>query len=96
LLKRRLLLRHDHCTVVPHALFAEEILAGALNARRIVAPQLRLKLCLVVRRDLPASDARSIETRVLALAAPTTPKRAAPKNSRPNKPSAKFPAKFPT
>ncbi len=91
LLKRRLLLRHDHCTVVPHALFAEEISAGALNARRIVAPQLRLKLCLVVRRDLPASDARSIETRVLALAAPTPPKRTAPKNSPRMKPSAKFP-----
>jgi LysR family nitrogen assimilation transcriptional regulator len=82
LLKRRLLLRHDHCTVVPHALFAEEIGDGTFNARRIVAPQLRLELCLVVRRDLPAADARLIETRVLALAAPTAKRRGPPKTPR--------------
>lgn len=82
LLKRRLLLRHDHCTVVPHALFAEEIGDGTFNARRIVAPQLRLELCLIVRDDLPAADTSLIETRVLALASPTAKKRVARKSRR--------------
>ncbi len=82
LLKRRLLLRHDHCTVVPHALFAEEIAAETFNARRIVAPQLRLGLCLIIRADLPAADAELIETRVLTLAAPNAKKRAVTKSAR--------------
>ncbi len=88
LLKRRLLLRHDHCTVIPYALFAEEIATSVLSARRIVAPQLRLKLCLVVRRDLPAADARLIESRVLALATPAAVK-PSKRNSAPARQSRK-------
>lgn len=66
-LKRRLLLRHAHCAIVPHALFAEDIAAGILNARRIVKPQLRRRLCLIIRDDLDTDAVRLVKGRIMSL-----------------------------
>jgi LysR family nitrogen assimilation transcriptional regulator len=71
-LKRRLLLRHDQCTVVPHALFADEIAGGILKARRIVEPRLRRRLCLIYRQDLAPALVHLLRTRLLPLALAAT------------------------
>lgn len=66
-MKRRLLMRHDHCAVIPFALFAEEIEAGTLNARCIIKPRLMRRLCLVIKADLDKALARLITLRIQAL-----------------------------
>lgn len=86
-LKRRLLLRHDQCTVVPFALFSEEIAAGSFNARRIVSPQLRRRLCLVLRPDLPAAHAKLIRDRIRGLVRSEAPLATAPPRKRDRKPA---------
>lgn len=53
-MKREMLVRHGHCSIVPFALFREEIQGGMLAARRI-RPSLGRTVSLVVHRDAPAS-----------------------------------------
>lgn len=52
--KRALIMRRGHCTLVPYGLFMEEIAAGLMGARRVVAPPIHRTLALAMRRTLPA------------------------------------------
>ncbi len=67
-LKRRLMLHHGHCTIVPYGLFGEEISNGTLHARRIVRPQIKRRYCLVLRRGLGHDECRLVAERALAVA----------------------------
>jgi LysR family nitrogen assimilation transcriptional regulator len=55
--KRALIMRRSHCTVVPYGLFMEEIIQGQMGARLITAPSIRRTLSLVLRRSLPSTVA---------------------------------------
>lgn len=65
--KRRLLMRHDHCAVVPYALFAEEIECGSLNARRIIKPRLLRRLCLIINSALTPTTSKIITSNIQSL-----------------------------
>ena len=62
-LKRELLLHHGRCSIVPYALFLDEIQDGQLAARRIVGPTVSRALFLVARRDF----SRETTERLLAI-----------------------------
>lgn len=74
-MKRRLLFRHDHCAVVPFALFAEEIESGALNARCIVKPRLLRRLCLVIRNGFDDGLCKLITSKIQSLIDESRPSR---------------------
>jgi LysR family nitrogen assimilation transcriptional regulator len=52
--KRALIMQRSHCTLVPYALFVEEIAQGLMAARRVVDPPVPRRMALVMRRGLPA------------------------------------------
>lgn len=52
--KRTLIMRRSHCTLVPYGLFMEEIAQGLMGARRVVDPPVHRRMALVMRRTLPA------------------------------------------
>ena len=51
--KRVLIRRHGHFSIVPFGLFSDEIAQGTMSALRIVKPPLRRSMYLVCRKGLP-------------------------------------------
>ncbi|MBP0493852.1 LysR family transcriptional regulator [Pararoseomonas indoligenes] len=64
--KRALVMRRSHCTVVPYGLFMEEIAGDLMGARRITAPAIHRTLSLAIRRTLPST----VALQLLALVRP--------------------------
>ena len=58
--KRALIMRRSHCTLVPYGLFMEEIALGLMGARRVVDPPIHRTLALAMRRSLPAVVAQGL------------------------------------
>lgn len=58
--KRALIMRRSHCTLVPYGLFMEEIALGLMGARRVVEPPIHRTLALAMRRSLPAVVAQGL------------------------------------
>jgi LysR family nitrogen assimilation transcriptional regulator len=71
--KRELIVRHRHATIVPYGAYLDEIRSGQVHARRIVNPALTRNLYFAFRRGFPEatrdfllSAVRAIVDRVMA------------------------------